>query len=367
MYQEEEKTVNEEVKEVSNEEETKPVEETPVENPEEKSEAKAEEKPQGKPNKKEVKNPDECFDIARSDDEDEIVNQIEAERKVLVEQFNKTKLISRIMTAVVLVAVIGAIIMIFNESTTLKIIGYSLAGATLVGMLVYYIITKDKFPRASRTYISNVTNNINTYVFTDKRFTDLKVYPYKKLNRTDLEVDRVYANSNDIGSRNVITGKFDKHEFSVSENVLYSLVPGRKGQRSVLFLGKYISLTNNKKFDGRFIFNVKGNPEKLVDQPNDIEDCKVVLEEDNLVVYSSNDKSVKDVFGTKFLSELKEIKTDERLLNFVLVVWAGHTAAYLSYDDAVTVLPFEHEFNREAQNEYKEDLIKVLELTTQKK
>ena len=59
--------------------------------------------------------------------------------------------------------------------------------------------------------------------------------------------------------------------------------------------------------------------------------------------------------------------TDEKLLNAVVVVWAGHTGVYLSYDDSVTVLPFEHPFDRAAQEQYKEDLLAALELSTLKK
>ena len=349
------------------EEENKVTEETPVENAEPQVEETPKEEAPAKVEKKAKKDPDECLEITRSTNVEETVEQIEKERNDLLKVFNKTKLVSRIIMGIVVIGVLAAIIMIFNNLMVLKIVGYSIAGAVLVLMVFYYIFTKDKFPKQSKAYIASVTNLINSYIFEDKRFQDVKAYPNKKLNKTDLEVDRAYTTANDIGSRNVITGKFDGHDFSVSENVLYTMSQGRRGQRSVIFLGKYVTLENNKKFEGRYIFNIKGNPEKLVDQPNDIDDLKVVLEEDNLVVYGPNDKPLKDIFGTKFLSELKEIKTDERLLNAVIVVWAGHTAAYLSYDDAVTVLPFEHPFNRDAQDKYKKDLLAVLELATQKK
>ena len=349
-------------------------EKIPVEGSEEvKEEAKVEEAPKEaeapKQENKKVKelNPEEFVEFKGAKKAEEELASIETQRKALLEEFKKSKLISRIVMVVVLAAVIAAIILIFQNDSTLKIIGYSIAGVVLAGMLVYYVLTKDKFPRASREYIANVTKSINSYDFDDKRFSDLKQYPNKKLAKTELEVDRAYKNSSEIGSRNFIRGKFDGHKFEVSENVLYSVNPEKKNQRSVLFLGKYISFENALKFEGRYIFNIKGNPEKLVDQPNDVEDLRVALEEDNLVIYAPNEKDPKTVLGTKFISQIKEIKTDERLLNCVVAVWAGHTAVYLSYDDAVTVLPFEHEFNKAAQDKYKEDLVKVLELTDIKK
>lgn len=323
--------------------------------------------PEVKNNKKPVVDVDECVEFSGAKNVEETINSIESQRKALLEMFKKSKLISRIIMAVVVAAVIAAIILIFNESMTLKIVGYSIAGAVLVAMIVYYVISKDQFPRSSKEYIANVTKLINAYDFDDNRFSELKCYPNKKLAKTELEVDRVYKNSSEIGSRNYITGKFDNVKFEVSEDVLYNVNPQKKNQRSVAFLGKYLSFENNFKFEGRYIFNIKGNPEKLVDQPNDIEDLRVALEEDNLLIYAPNDKAPKDVLGTKFVSAVKELKTDERLLNCVVVVWAGHTAVYLSYDDSVTVLPFEHEFNKAAQDEYKEDLVKALELALIKK
>ena len=323
--------------------------------------------PEAKNKKNPVIDVDECVEFSGAENVDEIINSIESQRKALLEMFKRSKLISRIVMAVVVAAVIAAIILIFNNDMTLKIIGYSIAGVVLVAMVVYYIISKDKFPKSSKEYIAKVTESINSYDFEDKRFSNLKYYPNKKLTKTELEVDRAYKNSSEIGSRNFISGLFDSHKFEVSENVLYSLSPQKKNQRSVLFLGKYITFENSLKFEGRYIINIKGNPEKLIDQPNDIEDLNVALEEDNVVIYAPNDKAPKDVLGSKFISKVKDIKTDDRLLNAVVVIWAGHTAVYLSYDDSVTVLPFEHEFNKAAQDKYKEDLIKALELAHIKK
>lgn len=312
-------------------------------------------------------NVDESRDLVKIEDGEEVTKQVEEKRTALLAMFKKSKKISSIVMGVVALAAIGAIIMIFNNNQALKIAGYSLAGAVLVGMIIYYAFTKNKFPTASRIYINEVTDLINGYNFSSPNMKDVKVYPNKKLTKMDLEVDRVYKNAIEIGSRNYISGEYNGHNFNVSENVLYTVSSTRKNQREVLFLGKYISLENNLKFEGRYIFNMKGNPEKLVDQPNDLEDLKLLLEEDSLQVYAPNDKPVKEVFGTKFLNELKNIKTDEKLLNFVMVVWAGHTGIYLSYDDSVTVLPFEHPFAREAQDKYRSDLVASLELATLKK
>lgn len=313
-----------------------------------------------------IKDPNESYDLAKVESMDSAAEEIEVERRKLLAAFNETKKWSRIIMVVVVLAVIAAIVLITFQEMALKITGYSIAGVVLVGMLTYYFITKDKFPKASRLYIAKVTDLINGYVFSDSRYSELKCFPNKKLTKTEFDIDRVYKDTNECGSRNFITGKFNKTKFEISENVLYSLSGDKRPQRKVAFLGKYVSLENKYKFDGRFIFNLKGEGEKVVDQPTDIEDCKVILEEGNLVVYSSNDKAIKEVFGTKFVSSLKNIQINTELLNLVIVAWAGHTGIYLSYDDSVTVLPFEHEFKRDSQDKFVKDLIEVLELMESK-
>jgi len=117
MYQEEENSKLNEQETVANEEVK---EEVPQEAP-------VEEKP--------VNNPEDGILIARRENISEVTEEIESKRQGLLAMFNKTKKYSRILMTIVVIAVIGAIIMIFNNLMVLKIIGYSLAGVVLVAWL----------------------------------------------------------------------------------------------------------------------------------------------------------------------------------------------------------------------------------------
>ena len=182
------------------------------------------------------------------------------------------------MMGVVVLAVIGAIVLITINGIGFKIAGYALAGATLLGMLIFYIVTKNKMPSTSKVYISEVSKMINKFVFADNRFTDTTLYEDRKLSSVELGLDKVYKEAVDCGSRNFIKAKYNGKEFEVSEVALYIMEgSGRKSVKKVAFLGKYISMVNDLKFDGRFVFNIK-RKEKPFDQPTDIDDLKLITE-----------------------------------------------------------------------------------------
>lgn len=295
----------------------------------------------------------------------DIPSSIEEKRNLLLATYKKSRLMSRIFMIIVVALVIAAIIIVPQDGIVFKILGYSLAGVALAAMLVFYFKTKNIIPNHSRVYMKEVTKLINALVFAGDDFKELQVSPNKKLTRIELSVDRIYKEGIDIGSRNAIKGLYKDHQFEVTELAVYYPSENRKNARSVGFLGKYIVLSNKLEFDGRYIFNYKASDEaKVVDQPNDTEDLEKIYDEDHIEVYGKDKKEMNSLFGTDFLKKLKEFEIGSPLLNLSLVIWGGHTAVYLSYDDSVTTLPFEHEFNQKPQEQYRGDLIRALDLLT---
>ena len=308
-------------------------------------------------------NNEECVDISTSLSKEDLIKDIEDRRNNLLTSFKKSRNVSRILMGVVLVAIIGAIILITFNEMVLKIIGYIIAGVVLVGMLVFYFISKNKFPQSSREYIKEVSQYINSYVFSHKELVEAKLYPEKKLDRLSFDADQAYKDIVEVGSRNYIEFKYGDRLVSVNDTALYYQGEDRRRPRKVGFLGKYLSLDNNLKFEGRYVFNLhNSDKEKIIDQPNAIDDLTLLQEDDNLMIYGPEGKEFDKIFDKSFVKELKAINVESPLLNLVVVVWASHTAIYLSYDDPVTTLPFEHPFNADAQKKYQDDLLDILHL-----
>lgn len=333
--------------------------ETSVE--EKKVEAPVEEpKVEEKPAEKKVPH-GEIIEIEKLDgDARPLQEEIEEKRVALVADYKKSRKMSNISMAVVVVAVIGAMVLLLVNATWSKITGYSLGGAALVGLIVFSMLTKNKFPSKSREYIRFVTTKIDQHIYNNTEFQDVKVNLGDKYTTTELGLDRIYNNLVDIGSRNIVKGRYLGDGFSCGELALYTTKSeGKKTMKAVAFIGKHLELQNTLHFEGRYILVFKG--EKPTDLPTDIEDLVELHNDENFVVYGTEGSDYSKDIPAKYISALKKIKVAGNLLNLNVVLWAGHTGVYLSYDDPVVSLPFDKPFEAEAQYAFKDHLLAVLD------
>ena len=328
-------------------EEQKPVEEAPVE--EKAPEAEQQENvetvlPGGQP-------------IEKLEDERPYQEIIESARLDFVKVYNKSRRVSYILMAVVMFVAIGSVILITRPEFYFKVIGWSLIGATIIGMLVFYIITKNKLPAQTQDYIKLINKTLNAHNYTDQKVTEPTTDEKEKLELAELIVDGVYKDLGNIASRNVIHGKYNEKTFVTADLGLYNNQQGRK--RLSVFVGKYVFMPNSLHFTDHFIVNIKKG-ENPVDLPTDIENLAVLLEEENFTIYGPKDADYKKVFGSKLIPALKKIELDDTLLNVNFVFWAGHSTAYLSYTDDIMTLPFQNPFSSTANDKFRKDLYDVL-------
>lgn len=269
---------------------------------------------------------------------------IEDARKELHKSYTTSRRISNILMFVVLAAIVGIMFLVVSNNQVLKIVGYCLAGALVVGMIVYYVINRKKLPNKIRDYVPFVMRILNDQIFSRQGFSEIKNDPEEKLAMDDLIGDAVFKDATGINSRNIVRGVYKGHHFLYAEAAL-TRPSSRKQQVPPLFVGRYVSVPNQMKFDGRFIFAFK-NPKSPVDLPNNIDDLVVLEDKDELTVYGLEGANYHDIIDNKILSQLKKLKVEGHLLNVNVVFWGGHTAVYLSYDDPILTVPFEKEFDK---------------------
>lgn len=282
---------------------------------------------------------------------------IEKARAEFTKKFKKGRISSFIAMGVVVLLAVGSVVCMGFRKMPLTIVGWSLVGVAIVGMLVYYLVTRNILPDATKEYIKVVNDNLNMRNFMDNKFTDVTVDPKEKIELADPVSDAIYVALTNIASRNVINGHFQGRTFKVADLGLYS---GQGRSRTSAFVGKYISFVNDLHFEGRYIVNVKA--ETPVDLPSDIEDLVVITQEDYLTIYGKEGNKPSSDLGKDFLKLLREIKLDKYLLDLNIVIWSGHTAVYASYSDEIMTLPFEKDFNKEPNENYAEDLIRLFDI-----
>ena len=78
---------------------------------------------------------------------------IEDARNDLYKAYAKSRRISNILMFAVVIAICGIMFMIIQNNQALKIVGYSLAGAILLGMILFYLLSRKKMPTKTKNYM----------------------------------------------------------------------------------------------------------------------------------------------------------------------------------------------------------------------
>lgn len=303
-------------------------------------------------NEIDIKQIDEQLDsnneIIGATDTENYAEKIEEGRTSLYTTYEKSKLKSRIMMGIVVAAVVACFIMVSQNNMVLQIIGYCVGGAAFIFMLVHHLMTRNLLPNQTKDYIKLVTTSLNSRAFRSGDFKEVTVNQDERLELGDVASDDVYAGVNSIASRNVVHGKYQGHTVLISDLALYTN-QGRNRQTN--FVGKYITLKNDLSFEGKIILVNKKN-EEPIDPSNNLDNLILLHEEDSFAIYGQEGLKYESILGKDFIKKIKSITLTETLLNVNIVIWAGHSAAYLSYNDAIIALPFDKPFDKNAFEEY---------------
>ena len=288
---------------------------------------------------------------------------IEDARKELYKSYTMSRRVSNILMFVVVAAIVGIMFLVINNNQVLKIVGYSLAGALLVGMILYYVLTRKNFPNKTKDYVTLVSKTVNAEIFKNQEFDEINSNPDEKLGLDDLIGDGVYQEATGVNSRNVVRGTYKKHHFLYAEAAL-TRPSTRKQQVPPLFVGKYISLPNDLKFDGRFVLVFK-NPKDPLDLPNAVNDLAVLEDKDDFMVYGPEGANYHDAINNKVVSQLKKLQIGGHLLNVNVVFWSGHSAAYISYDDTIMSVPFDKPLDKAGFDQSFKDILNCFNALTE--
>jgi len=283
---------------------------------------------------------------------------IEKERKSLFSLYKKTSRTSTILMFVVVVVFIGAFIM-YSQPVWGQPVCWTLIGLTLAALIAYFVFTKNLYPNASKKYFSVFWKETNEYIFNAPEFADCKIDQKERYVLPEVLCDRVYKNVIDSASRNIVHGLYKNKGFTFGELAYY--IPGEKrNSRNVLFVGRHLDIQNDFHFEGRYIVNIKG--EKDLDLPNDIEDLTQLISQNRFIVYGPENANAEKDLGKELLNNLKAIECSGSLVNVNIVFWAGHTAVYLSYDDAIAAIPFEKEIDVKAYEQLRKNTLTIFEI-----
>ncbi len=229
-------------------------------------------------------------------------------------------------------------------------------------MWLYSKKSKAKLNDSIDEYVTTYGRLIDSYVFTDQNFTDMKIFYHKQFDLERIKKSRVVKDINHVGSRDMIEGNFDDDPFTVGDLLINIKIPNEKKPKPV-FIGKYFEFPYLQLVEeGRTIVYLKGN--ELSVGPSDIADLTEVKIEglkDEYIVYSSEDKP-KAHFSKAVIEVLNKFETNDTLIDMFLSFTETQTSLGLSYADNVMVIPLMDPFKIDPINQYQSDVLKVVDL-----
>lgn len=275
----------------------------------------------------------------------------EARLKVMSEQ-KKSSRLSTISLILVLALAIGGIFLLQVNA----IVSYVMMGVAILTLIVFSIIIRRIARPDVQGYIVTASSAVNEFTFADNRFTTVKYDPSDKLQLEEVSSDGAFLDLVRTASRNVCEGYFEGRSFKVCETAFFKAPQGRK--QMPVFIGKYLSLTNNLHFEGRIVFVSKGETD--ADIPDGLGDLLQVENEGKFFAYAPSE-SIYNELDKKFIKAIKDIEVKNHLMNLTVILWAGRTIIYASYDDATITLPFYEKYQEDTAVQYRENLISFLE------
>ncbi len=290
-----------------------------------------------------------------SSDEESYDVGVETLRQEIFKQNKKSSRLSLI--SMIVVFILCAAGFFFMSNKDLMLYAYITLGVALATLIVFTIIIKRIVQPDYKGYIKKSCTLINRYVFNSNDLKNCTYDDKAKIDFSEICEDGIYADIKEAVSRNVVEGTFKGRSFKAAELGIYKAVVKR--QKPTAFVGKYLTFPNDLHFTDRIVIVSTG--ENAVDIPDGIDGLEASTDEKDFKVFCPSGCKVKDILPAKFISKIKSIDIKDHLWTLTVVVWAGRTIVYASYDDESVTLPLAKKINTSCYSQYKENLLDELE------
>lgn len=292
---------------------------------------------------------------------DEHLAEVEKARRQWIKQYKKWSTWKMVLTFGSIVLIFGAYLIptLINKEKLTQLglyLALGLAVVALVGFVVFGVFQRRAQKKLIRDYFVSYYENVNAYAFEGLNITDLTGDFDTKISEEEFKACALYPEVASLGSRESISFKYEGVETSLSD------VGAQKDTGKALqtvFVGKYLRMENKLELsDEGLIIYFKGNDRAI--PPDAIKGLKPIENNKKFVIYGlSQDKKV---LTPEIRSKLKEIHTDNLLVDVAISIRTGKTYFALGYEDTLMVLPNDKPFDPVYVCKYKEQLKMFLDL-----
>ena len=243
-------------------------------------------------------------------------------------------------------------------------IGLALAVLTVVAICIYGILSKKKQVKSTEEYLASYFKECDEYLFEGLPITNLQGGMKEKITDDEFNGSDLYGpcskheEVSNIGSRDSLTFDYDGMKCALADVGAEARTP--KGFLTV-FIGKYLRTENHLSVDegGLFVY-IKGGPRSTPPSFLFQKDMEPIEDTKKYCIFGK--KSNKKLLTKEFRQAIKNIHTDNLLIDLAISFKSGKTYWAMGYEDTLMVAPVDKPFDPIYLTKYKEQLHSILEL-----
>ena len=242
-----------------------------------------------------------------------------------------------------------------NANLSLGIsIGVAVFAIALI--ILYSFFQKKTGKKMVEEYFNAYYGAVNAYSFQGLQISEIQGDVNSKVAREEFAEMGVYPGLAQIGSRENITFSYEGMDVALAD--LAAQKDDGKGLRTI-FVGKFLRTHNNINVDeDGIVIYFKGGARAL--PPEGVKGKNVIENNKRYVIYGPS--ANKGALTPAVRALLKEIRTDDLLVDVCIAIKSGKTYWALGYEDTLMVLPSDKRFDPRYIVRYKEQIQQILNL-----
>ncbi len=360
MIENEQKDIDNEVKEEKTNEVTEEKVETPAEEVEVIEQEKVE---QAQKAQKKAENIYYDLDSKYFVSTDEIYKELSDRQTKFMSEYNKGRRIQVIMTIVVFAFFLACLIVMFIGKKELNFLMYIFLGLAVVAFIASMVINS-KFKKSS---IDSIDSYVHSYFFildcfsySENEASNVKCSPNAKVEDSEVIESHYFDTILSINSRNRVSGSFKGHLFATNDVAVRvpetSAQVTAKKKDKIGFYGKYYAF--DVKSDNSIIIIRKSNEGAKTAEPTYLDGYEEVTIEglnENFEVYATDIEKAKELFTDTFKELLENLVIDKNLLDYFISLNPLGTKVALNYSDAMMSVPLQNKYQIEVVKKHLDD------------
>lgn len=294
---------------------------------------------------------------------DEIYKELSDRQNKFMSEYNKGRRIQVIMTIIVFAFFLACLIVMFIGKKELNFLMYIFLGLAVVAFIASMVINS-KFKKTS---IDSIDSYVHSYFFILDCFTysqskaeNVKCSPNAKVEDSEVIESHYFDTILSINSRNRVSGSLKGHLFATNDVAVRvpeaaAQVTAKKKDK-IGFYGKYYAF--DVKSDNSIIIIRKSNEGKITAEPTYLDGYESVTVEglnENFEVYATDIEKAKELFTDSFKELLDKLVIDSNLLDYFISLNPLGTKVALNYSDAMMSVPLQNKYQIEVVKKHLDD------------